>query len=605
MFPFFTRKALKAKYFALPLDIVTDRGVLSMAQARKGTYILGRDEKRGEIIQKITSIEKITQHGDFYCINGEVLLYSEQSVMIGQNAIHVRLLKVGDELTGSGGAKITIHSIEKMTGRYYFYRLEVSGNHTYYLNGLLMHNASRFWVGGTGTWDNSDTTHWSGSSGGAGGSSVPGSGDTVTFNGSSGGGTITPNYNFNVTSITMGAFTGTFECSTNNPSPTLSTFSNSGSGARTFNMGSGTWTISAASGTVWTQLTVTNLTFNGGSSTVKLTSAAGSGRTVQGPSIATVTMNNLWVAGSSDSVTISQMRLTGNIDFTGFTGTWVNSATNMSGSLTLGSGMTATAGANNLTFENGAAMGVTYNSVQMERPFIMNGTGTFKLTEDTNLVPSTTNRNFTLTAGGLDLQSFKLRCGQFVSNVANTRTMTLGSGTIELTNSSNAFNIASGSLSLDAGTSTIKFVAVDASLATFIGAGLTWYNLWFARGTDTGTCAITGANTFNDIKDDGTAAHAITFPNSTTTVKTLTLDKGSGANITLQRTGGSGNWTLSKASGIVSLDYVTISNGLTAGGALYYAGPNSTDGGGNVGWIFTNPNPGGFAAFFLNQRTRQ
>ena len=51
--------------------------------------------------------------------------------------------------------------------------------------------ASRFWVGGTGTWDASDTTHWATASNGAGGASVPGSSDAVTFDASSGGGTVT------------------------------------------------------------------------------------------------------------------------------------------------------------------------------------------------------------------------------------------------------------------------------------------------------------------------------------------------------------------------------------------------------------------------------
>lgn len=51
--------------------------------------------------------------------------------------------------------------------------------------------ATRYWVGGTGTWDASATTHWSASSGGASGASVPGSTDAVIFDGSSGGGTCT------------------------------------------------------------------------------------------------------------------------------------------------------------------------------------------------------------------------------------------------------------------------------------------------------------------------------------------------------------------------------------------------------------------------------
>src|SRR5689334_24115345 len=103
--------------------------------------------------------------------------------------------------------------------------------------------ASRFWVGGTGTWDSSDTTHWAATSGGAGGQSVPGSGDTVTFDGSSGGGTVTLNFGGTITvqSITMGAFTGTWDNSVNNNDITVtasgSCFSGSGSGTRTIKLG--------------------------------------------------------------------------------------------------------------------------------------------------------------------------------------------------------------------------------------------------------------------------------------------------------------------------------------------------------------------------------
>jgi hypothetical protein len=45
--------------------------------------------------------------------------------------------------------------------------------------------ATRYWVGGSGTWDASDTTNWSASSGGAGGASVPTSADDVVFDSAS------------------------------------------------------------------------------------------------------------------------------------------------------------------------------------------------------------------------------------------------------------------------------------------------------------------------------------------------------------------------------------------------------------------------------------
>ena len=46
--------------------------------------------------------------------------------------------------------------------------------------------ANRYWVGGAGTWDDTTTTHWSASSGGAGGASVPTASDNVFIDSNSG-----------------------------------------------------------------------------------------------------------------------------------------------------------------------------------------------------------------------------------------------------------------------------------------------------------------------------------------------------------------------------------------------------------------------------------
>lgn len=134
--------------------------------------------------------------------------------------------------------------------------------------------ANRFWVGGTGTWDASDTTHWASTTGGAGGASVPGTADAVILDASSGGGTVTPSADIAVQSITCGAFTGTLDFSTNNNNATLSAsagFSMSGSGTRTIKLGSGAFnfTSTASSGVRFNAATVTNLTFDAGTSVLK------------------------------------------------------------------------------------------------------------------------------------------------------------------------------------------------------------------------------------------------------------------------------------------------------------------------------------------------
>ncbi len=162
--------------------------------------------------------------------------------------------------------------------------------------------ASRFWVGGSGTWDAVTTTHWSATSGGSGGASVPGSSDIATFDSSSGGGTITPNYDMTVQSIVISSFTGTLDFSANNNSPTItSQMVCTGTGTKTLNMGSGTWTMSGQS-TVWSFALTTNLTLNANTSTIKITDSTNNSTTFSGGTTG-ISYYKLWYArGSSTGI---------------------------------------------------------------------------------------------------------------------------------------------------------------------------------------------------------------------------------------------------------------------------------------------------------------
>jgi hypothetical protein len=63
-----------------------------------------------------------------------------------------------------------------------------------------------------------------------------------------------------------------------------------------------------------------------------------------------------------------------------------------------------------------------------------------------------------------------------------------------------------------------------------------------------------------------------------------------GANLnTLQSTTSGTQFTLSKASGTVSRDYLSIKDSNATGGATWDAGANSTNVSNNTGWIFTAP----------------
>jgi len=77
--------------------------------------------------------------------------------------------------------------------------------------------STRYWVGGSGTWDTTTTTHWSDSSGGSGGFSVPTSSDDVIFDANSDGG-INVQISFSTTpsclNLDLTGFVGQFTTST-------------------------------------------------------------------------------------------------------------------------------------------------------------------------------------------------------------------------------------------------------------------------------------------------------------------------------------------------------------------------------------------------------
>lgn len=170
--------------------------------------------------------------------------------------------------------------------------------------------ASCFWVGGSATWDTTNTggggaggIKWASATGGAspcaggGTGGSPSSGDDVTFDGSSGGGTVTVNFGGPITiiALTAGSYTGTLDFATNNNSITLTGTGGvnvSGAGTKTLNMGSGTWTLSNNQA-FWNCSTCANLTLNAGTSTLAFTATGGTTArrfTAGGKTFATVTV---------------------------------------------------------------------------------------------------------------------------------------------------------------------------------------------------------------------------------------------------------------------------------------------------------------------------
>jgi len=276
-----------------------------------------------------------------------------------------------------------------------------------------------------------------------------------------------------------------------------------------------------------------------------------------------------------------------NLSYSGYSGTVNNVTRTLYGNLTLGSGTTYTAGVNAITFSGtaGTTQTITSNTKTLSNPVTFAGTAStiYQLADAMTLDSASTT---TLTNGTLSLNNKTLTTGLFSSSNTNTRSLTLGSASLVCIGSGvTTFNISTTTgMTLSAGTSTISLTS--ASAKTFAGGGLTYYNI---NQGGAGALTISGANTFNNITN-AVQPTTVTFTSSVTqTFSNFGLNGTAGNLVTINSSTAGTRATLSKASGIVDCNYLSIRDSNAAGGAGWYAGTTSTNVSNNLGWIFTVP----------------
>lgn len=202
--------------------------------------------------------------------------------------------------------------------------------------------------------------------------------------------------------------------------------------------------------------------------------------------------------------------------------------------------------------------------------------------------------SFTLTTGTLNANSFNVTAPYNTLSGSSTRAITTGTmtWTVTGTNVTGAWSFSTTGMTSNFSGSTILISDTSATAKTFTGGGAT-YNDFKIAGGGAGVVTITGANTFNRIYTDGGGTKSIVLPGSATTTISSGAGLANGTNV-ITFTASAGSATISKPSGVVSWNYVNLTNIPSTGGAIFYAGANSTDGGGNTGWIFTvAPNTSG------------
>ena len=386
---------------------------------------------------------------------------------------------------------------------------------------------------------------------------------------------------------------------------TLSTglFSSSNGNTRSIAFGTGNITCTGT-GTVWTTSTVTGLTTTG-TQVVNVTSAGSTAITVTTGTLSEANSISFNFTGGTYTLSVANLSSNSvrNLNFTGYAGaaSISSSGSVIYGNLILSSGMTVNSSGNGMTFAGtSGTQQITTNGKTIDVPLLFNGVGgTFQL-QDALTMGST--RTATLTNGTLDLNGNTMTVGTRFTTATGTKNLTFNGGTLVCPdpNTTSFNNATPTNFTTTAGTGTGTISMTAATAKTFVGGGST-FNCNINQG-GAGALTITGSNTFRDITNTTQPASVLFTAGTTTTFTTGFSLSGTAGNLITIGSVTAASHTLSKASGTVSTDYLSISRSTATGGASWYAGANSTDGGNNSGWIFTAPPSvtatGNFLVFF-------
>jgi hypothetical protein len=445
--------------------------------------------------------------------------------------------------------------------------------------------ADRFWVGGTGSWNGTNLTNWSTTSGGAGGASIPTASDNAYFDANSGGGTVTVNLaartclnlsfrGLSGTSDFTGIFTGgsTLNISgglilspstTYNYSSTISFLATSGSYnitsngkglvcgininglGGTFNLTDGINLSTSAGG-----LILTAGTLNLGSSIHSMYSFNSSNSNVRtlnfGTSAVNLTGNNatVFTTSTSTNLTVLGTNPTINCTYSGGVGIrTVNFGIALSEASSINTNISA--GSDTVNFSNGVFKSINFTGFSgtasalgtIYKDLTLSPTQTFTAAAG-SLIFAGTSTTQTITSNGVTMTNTTIVINSSTTTVQNIGSLTitgqiiLTSGTFNTNGNLNIgtqiqFTAGTFSVNNNANVTTGLFISNNSNVRTLnMGSGL-WTltstgNVWNIVGTNLTISAGTSRILITD-----TSATLITFTGGGLTYYTLEIARGS------------------------------------------------------------------------------
>ena len=274
------------------MNILTPTGYKDINDVNIGDEVVAFDVNTGDQILNLLLSKDLTpvpqEENTFYKINGQWILYKNQSVWVNNRVDHAFNISVGDTVYNDQDQDVEVTSVEEIEGQDWW-RLAISGDHSYIGDGLTLHNASRYWVGGgsSSNWNATANTNWGSSSGTQDNASVPTSADDVTFDGAGTAGNTNSTISATTTILTLNITSGYTATMTHNAVLTIA--------GTTWNY-SNSYTIAGSSGITLTG--ATTITSNGITWPNNLTVSGVVTRTLVG----NFSMTGLWTISTAHTI---------------------------------------------------------------------------------------------------------------------------------------------------------------------------------------------------------------------------------------------------------------------------------------------------------------
>lgn len=379
---------------------------------------------------------------------------------------------------------------------------------------------------------------------------------------------------------------GTWDQGTNNVGTTVqNVVVTNSTNTRGISFGNGVFSVKTTlAATAWSQATsTTQPVYTYGTGYADITGVTASTRSFVG--VSTTVMPRLRFSGGNTtaSFTFTTTKLDDLTFMSSYTGTLANQAITIVGSVSFAAGATYTAGANAWTYAATASKTITSGGVTLDWPHTFDGVGGTWQLQDALTAGA---RAITVTRGTLDENGKAISSGSAALSSSNVRGVTQGAGTWSVSAAGTAWDLGtSTNMTLSAASGTVKLTNASASAKTFAGGGKTYGTVWLAPAAGTGDQNITGSNTYETFKDDGTVAHSIKVAAGTTQTTTVFDVVGHIGNlITVTSDSAAAHYWVGTAW-MADKTYLNLSWSNASPSDYWNAGTGSIDSGNNVGWF--------------------